>query len=46
MRSRSGRREVASAAKLRDNALSRVRFDFRWRGQFNLSLDPAIMLFS
>ena len=29
------------AAKLRDDALSRARFDFRWRDQFNLSLDPA-----
>jgi len=28
------------AAKLRDDALSRARFDFRWRDQFNLSLDP------
>ena len=28
------------AAKLRDDALSRSRFDFRWRDQFNLSLDP------
>jgi phosphomethylpyrimidine synthase len=28
------------AAQLRDDALSRARFDFRWRGQFNLSLDP------
>jgi phosphomethylpyrimidine synthase len=27
-------------AQLRDNALSRARFDFRWRDQFNLSLDP------
>ncbi|MBV7257889.1 phosphomethylpyrimidine synthase ThiC [Pacificimonas sp. WHA3] len=27
-------------AKLRDDALSRARFDFRWRDQFNLSLDP------
>jgi phosphomethylpyrimidine synthase len=27
-------------AALRDNALSRARFDFRWRDQFNLSLDP------
>ncbi|AQX23183.1 MULTISPECIES: phosphomethylpyrimidine synthase ThiC [unclassified Bartonella] len=26
--------------QLRDNALSRARFDFRWRDQFNLSLDP------
>ncbi len=29
------------AARLRDDALSRARFDFRWRDQFNLSLDPA-----
>ncbi|QTH19959.1 phosphomethylpyrimidine synthase ThiC [Rhizorhabdus wittichii] len=28
------------AAKLRDDALSRARFEFRWRDQFNLSLDP------
>ena len=28
-------------AQLRDNALSRARFDFRWRDQFNLSLDPT-----
>ena len=28
------------AAQLRDDALSRARFDFRWRDQFNLSLDP------
>jgi phosphomethylpyrimidine synthase len=28
------------AAKLRDDALSRARFDFRWRDQFSLSLDP------
>ncbi|WP_336294082.1 phosphomethylpyrimidine synthase ThiC [Bartonella sp. CB169] len=27
-------------AQLRDNALSRARFDFRWHDQFNLSLDP------
>ena len=27
------------AAKLRDDALSRARFEFRWRDQFNLSLD-------
>ncbi|MDR0714040.1 MAG: phosphomethylpyrimidine synthase ThiC [Bacteroidales bacterium] len=25
---------------LRDNALSKARFDFRWKDQFNLSLDP------
>jgi len=29
------------AARLRDDALSRARFDFRWRDQFNLSLDPS-----
>jgi len=28
------------AAQLRDDALSRARFEFRWRDQFNLSLDP------
>ena len=28
------------AAKLRDDAVSRARYDFRWRDQFNLSLDP------
>ena len=28
------------SAQLRDNALSRARFDFRWNDQFNLSLDP------
>jgi len=28
------------AAQVRDNALSRARFEFRWRDQFNLSLDP------
>jgi phosphomethylpyrimidine synthase len=28
------------AAQLRDDALSRARFDFRWRDQFNLGLDP------
>jgi phosphomethylpyrimidine synthase len=27
-------------AQVRDNALSKARFDFRWRDQFNLSLDP------
>ena len=25
---------------MRDDALSRARFDFRWNDQFNLSLDP------
>ena len=28
------------AAKLWDDALSKARFEFRWRDQFNLSLDP------
>jgi len=28
------------AAQVRDDALSRARFEFRWRDQFNLSLDP------
>lgn len=27
-------------AQLRDNILSKARFDFRWQDQFNLSLDP------
>ncbi|MEE9589736.1 MAG: phosphomethylpyrimidine synthase ThiC [Hyphomicrobiaceae bacterium] len=28
------------AAQLRDDAISRARFDFRWQDQFNLGLDP------
>ncbi len=28
------------AARLRDDALSRARFEFRWEDQFNLGLDP------
>jgi len=28
------------AAQLRDDALSKARFEFRWLDQFNLSLDP------
>ncbi|HEV7322223.1 MAG TPA: phosphomethylpyrimidine synthase ThiC [Ensifer sp.] len=28
------------AAQVRDDALSRARFEFRWEDQFNLSLDP------
>ncbi|MGB1089059.1 MAG: phosphomethylpyrimidine synthase ThiC, partial [Alphaproteobacteria bacterium] len=28
------------SAQLRDDALSRARFEFRWEDQFNLSLDP------
>jgi len=27
-------------AQVRDNALSKARYDFRWKDQFNLSLDP------
>ena len=29
-------------AQKRDNALSKARFEFRWRDQFHLSLDPEI----
>ncbi len=32
------------AAQLRDDALSRARFEFRWVDQFNLSLDPETAL--
>ncbi|MBY0355498.1 MAG: phosphomethylpyrimidine synthase ThiC [Rickettsiales bacterium] len=28
------------SSQIRDNALSRARFEFRWEDQFNLSLDP------
>ena len=28
------------AARIRDDALSRARFEFRWEDQFNLALDP------
>lgn len=28
------------AARLRDDAVSRARFEFRWEDQFNLALDP------
>jgi phosphomethylpyrimidine synthase len=34
------RRRDPEVAKVRDDALSRARFEFRWRDQFNLSLDP------
>jgi phosphomethylpyrimidine synthase len=27
-------------AQVRDNALSKARFEFRWQDQFNLGLDP------
>jgi phosphomethylpyrimidine synthase len=29
------------AAQVRDDALSKARFEFRWKDQFNLSLDPT-----
>ncbi|HUX27348.1 MAG TPA: phosphomethylpyrimidine synthase ThiC, partial [Terracidiphilus sp.] len=28
------------SARLRDDAISRARFEFRWEDQFNLGLDP------
>lgn len=28
-------------AQVRDDAMGKARFDFRWKDQFNLSLDPA-----
>ncbi|BFU60668.1 MULTISPECIES: phosphomethylpyrimidine synthase ThiC [Rodentibacter] len=28
------------SAQIRDNAMSKARFEFRWEDQFNLSLDP------
>nr|WP_303429031.1 phosphomethylpyrimidine synthase ThiC [uncultured Muribaculum sp.] len=28
-------------AQVRDNAMSKARYDFRWKDQFHLSLDPA-----
>ncbi|MCR6109009.1 phosphomethylpyrimidine synthase ThiC [Bacillus sp. A301a_S52] len=31
-------------ARQRDDALSKARFEFRWRDQFNLSLDPELAL--
>lgn len=31
-------------AQIRDNAVSKARFDFRWEDQFNLSLDPETAL--
>jgi phosphomethylpyrimidine synthase len=29
-----------AGAQIRDNALSKARFEFRWRDQFNLAMDP------
>jgi hypothetical protein len=37
---RRPRQGPPGAAKLRDDALSRARFEFRWEDQFNLGLDP------
>ena len=31
-------------AQIRDNALSKARFEFRWEDQFNLALDPETAL--
>ena len=31
-------------AQIRDNLLSKARFEFRWKDQFNLSLDQLIKL--
>ncbi|MBQ6732975.1 MAG: phosphomethylpyrimidine synthase ThiC [Paludibacteraceae bacterium] len=31
-------------AMVRDNALAKARFEFRWRDQFHLSLDPELAL--
>ncbi len=31
-------------AQIRDNALAKARYDFRWRDQFHLSLDPELSL--
>jgi len=33
-----------SGAQVRDDALSKARFEFRWHDQFNLSLDPVTAL--
>lgn len=31
-------------AQVRDNALSKARYEFRWKDQFNLSLDPDLAM--
>lgn len=31
-------------AQVRDDALSKARYEFRWQDQFNLSLDPALAM--
>ena len=38
--SRSDLAKGFPGAQVRDNALSKARFEFRWEDQFNLSLDP------
>lgn len=30
------------SAQIRDNALSKARYEFRWKDQFNLGLDPEL----
>ncbi len=32
---------MRARAPARDDAMSKARFEFRWRDQFNLSLDPV-----
>ncbi len=32
----------SSLAQIRDNAVSKARFEFRWEDQFNLALDPIV----
>jgi hypothetical protein len=39
--SRSDLAKGFPGAQVRDNALSKARFEFRWEDQFNLSLDPG-----
>jgi phosphomethylpyrimidine synthase len=39
-RARGRSRQGPSGAQIRDNALSKARFEFRWEDQFNLGLDP------
>ena len=40
-RKRGAGQQRLFAAQIRDNALSKARFEFRWRDQFALGLDPA-----
>lgn len=34
--------KVHPSAQIRDNALSKARYEFRWKDQFNLGLDPEL----